>query len=429
MAGQRVDIRIGAEAVPVGSLIVEPSGSKVVSHFRYHDSWLTTDRSFALCPDMPVDKIEFFNRSERNISSLPGPLSDVTPDSWGRKLIRHLGDVQYLSEMDYLTLTDDFLRTGALRIFDRDGSDGRPLKLHWGDSPAIPRIHDLSRIVEDAIAFDADPFEYASKHTDAKAGQALLRAVGSLGGARPKVNVIDENGDLWIVKIPKSSDHFSVERVEVMMLRLAGEVGIRSADAVIANSGVPVSMIRRFDRKSGTVHRIPFISAQTFLGKPGTEPGTYEEIAAQLRIDGCNPVQDIPELFRRLMFNVLIRNTDDHLRNHGLLRAASGWALSPAYDINPERSGAYLQTGISEIHGYEPRLEIVLDASEYFDVNRNAAEVMAGQMGETIRNRWRQIGREVGMTSRDFSAVSDIIENDELEKACRLISGSSLDAV
>lgn len=423
MSGKRLDIRMGAEAVPVGSLILETSGPKMVSHFRYHNSWISGDRSFDLCPDMRIDDIEFFKSSERNISCLPAPLSDMTPDSWGRKLIRHLSDERHLFELDYLSRTDDFLRTGALRVFDHEGSDGTPLTLNWGDEGSIPRLQDLSRVVEQAIAFDADPFAYSERHAETGVGQGLLRAAGSLGGARPKFNAVDEHGDLWIIKLPRSTDQFSVERVEVMTLRLAGEVGIRAADAVIATVVQPVSVIRRFDRLRGQVHRIPYISAQTFLGKPGTEPGTYEEIAAQLRTYGHDPARDIPEIFRRMMFSVLIRNTDDHLRNHGLLRAPGGWSLSPAFDINPEGWGIYLQTGISEIHGYEPQLESVLDACEYFDVSRSAAEAMAGQMGRTIKSRWRQIGREVGMTSRDFSAVSGIIENAQVDLACSLDIG------
>lgn len=422
MAGRRVDIRVGAGAVPVGTLTVEANGTKEVSHFRYHDSWIEGERSFALAPSMPLKSVEFFNRAERNASSLPGPLSDATPDSWGRKLIDRLLKAKHLTDIDYLIETDDFLRNGALRVYDQQGQRGMPLAQPHNDGIQTPRLHDLSSVIVQARAFDEDPDEYAKKRADMVGGSLLRNAAGTLGGARPKVNAIDGDGSLWIVKLPKQTDDYSVERVEVMTLRLAKEVGIQAAHARILNTdtNLPVSIIRRFDRMKKGAARIPFISAQTFLGKVGTDPGTYEEIAMQLRTYGHNPAKDILELFRRLMFTVLIRNTDDHLRNHGMLRGANGWLLSPAYDVNPETKDAHLKTGISEIHGYETSLESVLDASEFFDINRDEAEKMAGEMGAKIKERWRLIGHEVGMTARDFSAISEAIENEDLGLACSL---------
>jgi serine/threonine-protein kinase HipA len=422
MAGRRVDVRLGEKAVPVGTLTVEANGAREVSHFRYHDSWIEREHSFALAPSMPLKGMEFFNRADRDASALPAPLSDATPDSWGRKLIDRLLKAKHLTDLDYLVETDDFLRTGALRIFDQLGQQGKPLAQPRDDGIQIPRLHDLSSVIVQARAFDEDPDEYARKRADMVGGDLLRSAAGTLGGARPKVNAIDGDGDLWIVKLPKQTDDYSVERVEVMTLRLAKEVGIQAAHAEILNTDTtrPVSIIRRFDRMKKGSARIPFISAQTFLGKVGTDPGTYEEIAMQLRTYGQNPASDILELFRRMMFTVLIRNTDDHLRNHGMLRGASGWLLSPAYDVNPETKDTHLKTGISEIHGYETSLESVLDASEFFDVTRDDAEKMAGEMGAKIKGKWHLIGRCVGMTSRDFSAISEVIENEELKLACSL---------
>jgi serine/threonine-protein kinase HipA len=140
----------------------------------------------------------------------------------------------------------------------------------------------------------------------------------------------------------------------------------------------------------------------------------------QLRTYGQNPAQDVLELFRRMMFTVLIINTDDQLRNHGMSQGVNGWLLSPAYDANPETKDAHLKTGISEIHGYETSIGSVLDASEFFDVTRVGAEKMAGEMGAMIKAKWRLIGRGVGMTSRDFSAISEVIENEDLKLACSL---------
>lgn len=426
MSSKSVEIRMGSAAIPVGILRFDVSGARETSSFSYYDNWISGEKSFPLAPSMPFDEREFFNRSDGNASSLPGPLADATPDSWGRKVIKLLLGKSHLTELDFLIETDDILRSGALRIYDRPGKAGLPLAGLRGDGPRIPSLHDLSSVILQARDFDADPDEYARKRANMIAGNLLMDAVGSLGGARPKVNALDEAGDVWIVKLPKQNDRYSVERVEVMTLRLANEVGIRASESRIINTEAshPVSIIKRFDRatsRSGVMARIPYISAQSFLGMRGAEPGTYEEIATHLRTHGGYPDHDIPELFRRLMFTVLIRNSDDHLRNHGLLRYPGGWRLSPAFDINPSGAGeVHLKTAISEIHGAAISLESVLDASVLFDISRNDAEEMVGDMATTIKSKWRKIGHSVGMTARDFSAIRDVIENEDLKNACDL---------
>lgn len=134
-----------------------------------------------------------------------------------------------------------------------------------------------------------------------------------------------------------------------------------------------------------------------------------------------DPGGQIVELYRRMVFGILIRNTDDHLRNHGFLRAPGGWRLSPAFDINPEhRPGGRMQTAISEIHGNLPSIDAALDASAFFDIDRRTAEQMTGDMARHIAGSWRRIGGQLGMDARDFSAVGAAIETEDLAKACRL---------
>lgn len=256
-------------------------------------------------------------------------------------------------------------------------------------------------------------------------GDILREAVGSLGGARPKVNARDRNGALWIVKLPKQSDEYAMARAEVLALRLAAEVGITACEAQVMNDAqnFPIALVRRFDR-IGDDHaaRVPFISALTFLGLEGEDPiGTYEDIAMQMRAHAQNAGAQMAELYRRMLFTVLIHNTDDHLRNHGFLRGASGWQLSPAYDINPEhRAGRTLQTPISAIHGSDASVRSVLDAAEFFDVRPKGARYLARDMAQHIAKRWRPLGGELGMTSRDTNAVAAAIETSDLKYAADL---------
>ena len=424
MPSRRIDVRLGAGAVPVGELIVEVGGGRETSTFTYHDSWVALDRTFPLAPNMPLGFTPFHGRREERRGCLPLPIADTAPDSWGRKVIERLRGTQYLSELDYLLESDDFLRTGALRYFDGEGPQAMALAPPREGELSVPRLHDLEEVIRQARAFEEDPAGYAARRAEMIGGDLLADAIGSLGGARPKVNARDRDGALWIVKLPKIDDDYAMARAEVMTLRLAREVGIAAAEAEILNTSqrFPAALIRRFDR-TGPDHaaRVPFISAQSFLGLGGTDAGSYEEIAMAMRTHVADPAGQITELYRRMLFGIMVRNTDDHLRNHGFLRSRNGWRLSPAFDINPEhRPGGRMETAISEIHGNEPHIEPALDAAAYFDIAPEAARTMAGEMARHIKTSWRKIGGQVGMTAADFSALAVAIETEELERASRL---------
>lgn len=424
MAARRIDVRIGAHGIPVGELIVDTDRGRETSVFTYHESWLAFGRAFALAPDLPLVAAPFHGRTDDRRTCLPLPLADTAPDSWGRKIIERLRGTQYLGEIDYLLEADDFLRVGALRYFDGPGEDAVALAPPREGGLGVPRLHDLEEVVRQARAFEEDPARYAEGRARLMGGDLLAEAVGSLGGARPKVNARDEEGGLWIVKLPKIDDDYAMARAEVMTLQLAAEVGIRAAEARILNTSqrFPAALVRRFDRTGADyTGRVPYISAQTFLGLGGTSTSSYEDLAMAMRQHCVNPAREIAELYRRMVFGILVRNTDDHLRNHGFLRTSGGWQLSPAFDINPEhRSGGRMQTAISEIHGNVPSIEAALDASAYFDVPRDAAEKLTGEMARHIAGHWRRIGGQLWMEARDFAAMSAAIETDELEAARRL---------
>lgn len=428
MATRKVDVRIGAAAVPVGELIFEAAGDREVSKFTYHGSWVSNPRAFALAPDMPLGEVPVFRAKEGNASALPGPVADGTPDSWGRAVISSSMGGRVDSELDYLLESDDALRSGALRYFDAPGDRGNPLAAPRDPKKvSVPRLFDLEQVVAESRAFEADPIHYRERRANMVGGDMLKDAVGTLGGARPKVNAIDGDRNLWIVKLAKIDDEYAVARAEVLALRLAAAVGITASTARVLDTSqrFPVAVIRRFDRiasQRGTSQaRVPFISAQTFMGLRGTAAGNYVDLAQRMMVHCNDPEGSVRELFRRLAYSILIQNTDDHLRNHGFLMSGNArWTLSPAFDVNPVPRKGTLKTAISEIHGNGLSIAALVDAAPYFGTAEDeACRILVGMSG-LVAARWRSMATELGMTPQDLRAIAPAFQNGQIEEALAL---------
>jgi serine/threonine-protein kinase HipA len=318
--------------------------------------------------------------------ALPGVFSDAAPDDWGRRLLeRAYGNG--LSEFEYLTLSDDMCRQGALRFFDADGEIIR------GNAPdAVPRLVELESITAIARAYEQ------GKEISAEDMQALAGAGGS-GGARPKANVRDGDA-LWMAKFTSVHDQRPIERVEVATLRLARDCGIRTPNVRLEldASAFPVALIERFDRR-GTA-RIPYISARTALGKTGTEYGSYTEIVDFMRGHSANPRADFGELYRRLIFTILVSNKDDHLKNHGFLYVGNGqWRLAPVFDVNPAPDrNPHLETAIMEGGAHDRSINLALEASPFFEIAEADARQTIREMAQKIADGWRDALREVGVS-------------------------------
>lgn len=424
MAKKQIFVRIGRAATPVGELIVSTDGVRETSVFQYDRSWLEHPQAFALSPGMRLDQSPYYFNKEDG-SSLPPPISDGTPDSWGRAIIKaHLGG-RSCTDLDFLLQSSDDLRSGALRYYESREEAAPPLAppilkpgLH-----SVPRLIDLDALIIEARAFELDPARYREKRANMIGGDLLKGAVGSLGGARPKINAIAEDGSLWIVKLAKFDDQHSVAHAEVLAMTLAGAVGIETAEARIIPSSqkYPIAIIKRFDRAEEGI-RIPFISAQTFMNLPGAEPGNYADIAFQMMEWSADATSDTQELFRRLAFNILIQNTDDHLRNLGFLYGGGGrWRLSPAFDVNPvPERGTTLKTAISEIHGTELDIDQLIDAAPYFGIDKDMAVKVVSNMATTIKEGWRQIAGRLQMPGKDIRFVAPAFENPQMDRALSL---------
>ena len=244
---------------------------------------------------------------------------------------------------------------------------------------------------------------------------------GSLGGARPKASV-EGDGQLWIAKFTSRDDRRAVERAEIATLRLAARCGLRVPEArlELVRSDSPVALIRRFDRRGDI--RIPYMSARTALDWEGAEGRYYTDIADVIRQISSQPRDDLRELWRRIVFTILVSNTDDHLKNHGFIYAGRDrWRLSPAFDINPAPTRQrMLQTGIMEGGSFEASLRLALDAAGFFDIERDDAKRTAARMAAIVNGAWREALRAEGVSVGEIEAFATAFQHDAMEHALAL---------
>ena len=374
------------------------------SAFEYADEWLRGTDAFAIDPEnLPLRDGAFYTSSDK--SALPGALRDAAPDRWGRQLIKRAfsksGEKRTLSEIDYLLGVTDHARIGALR-FRREGENSFD---HHIANFRVPPLIQLPALINAADAVQTN--------TETAEDLKLLLNEGSpLGGARPKSSVQDKNGSLAIAKFPKPDDDRSIPHGEVLAMTLARQAGLTVADAELLNVvGRPVALIQRFDRVGS--RRIPFLSAMSLLGLNDGDEGTYTDIAEIIRMYSSSPTEDLNELWKRVVFNVLIGNLDDHLRNHGFLYDRNGrWRLSPAYDLNPvplAEKARELTTWISE-QGPEADLDLAREATPFFALKKKQAEAIIDEISAALKS-WQSTARRLGMNSKDIDIYATAIRS------------------
>ena len=398
-------VALGEGLVPVGRLIFETDGRRAHSTFLYDQDWIDNPRGFDLCLQMPRVNTPYHassgGRDSRKRDVIAGPFADTSPDSWGRKLMRRvLGEAA--TEFDFLTACDDTARQGALRFLQENGEP-------------VPRLADIEDLLKIAQRFERDP---AGAEQDAL---DLVGAAGTPGGARPKANVRDGER-LWLAKFTSINDTWPVERLEVATMKLAGRLGLRTPECrlELPGSAHPIGLFSRFDRRGGG--RVPYISARTALGKLGHASGFYTDIADIIRTISARPGDDLREIWRRMVFGILVANTDDHLKNHGFIYVGQNlWRLSPLFDVNPQpRRHAQMETGISPIHGHEPDIAAAIDAAEFFDISAPEARALARDMAQVIGNTWRDELRHQGLAGAGLNACAPAFEHERMDAALGL---------
>ena len=373
------------------------------SLFDYADEWLERPDAMALDPaNLPLEARRVYTRSEK--SALPGALRDTAPDRWGQQLVkrafRKSGVQRTLSEIDYLLAVSDLTRIGALR-YRREGEEGFDHDIGYSRVPPLIRLPALMNAA-DAVQSNTETAD------DLK---LLLNEGSPLGGARPKSAIVDNKGRLAITKFPRKDDDRSVPHGEVLAMNLARDAGINAAEAKLHNvAGRPVSLITRFDRDGS--RRIPFLSALSLLGLNDGDDATYTDIAEVIRMYSSAPTADLHELWRRMVFNVMIGNLDDHLRNHAFIYDRDNkWRLSPAYDLNPvplAEKSRELTTWISEA-GPDADLGLARTAAPYFALKADHADRIINEVVAAL-NSWKSVARQIGMSAADVEVYATAID-------------------
>lgn len=304
-----------------------------------------------------------------------------------------------LDESDYLLGVHDLYRVGALRY--RLNDEGNFIDDQ--NNVAAPTFVELRALERASRELENDPDNRASD------GREWLRMLiapgGSLGGTRPKASVADNDGHLWIAKFPSTRDTYDVGGWELVVNALAKACGLKVAEAKAKrySSKDHCFMVKRFDRTASN-SRLHFASAMTLTGHvDGEDAGSvvsYIELAEVLMRYGSSPERDLEELWTRIVFNVLVSNTDDHLRNHGfILEPGNGWRLSDAYDLNPVPYGDGLKLNITE-HDNALDLELVREVAGLFRVSRaNADEIIANCIYAV--SHWRTVAQALGLPQRE----------------------------
>jgi serine/threonine-protein kinase HipA len=311
-------------------------------------------------------------------------------------------------------MVDDEARQGALRFAEQEGG---PFLAEHGPA-RIPPLIELPRLLSAA--------EHVLSDTDSEEDLRLLLAPGSsLGGARPKASVRDRDGQLSIAKFPNTGDEINTVLWEAVALTLAAKAGIQvPAWRLVTAADKHVLLLRRFDRDHGM--RLPFLSARSMLDARDNETRSYLdetrsylEFVDILRQHGAAPKEDMHALWRRIVFSILISNTDDHLRNHGFLwTGPSGWRLSPAYDLNPVPTDIKPRVLTTTIDLYDgtASLELALDVAGYFELAPDEARQIAKQAGQAVA-KWRQEAERLGLTGAAIERMESAFEHDDLKAA------------
>lgn len=437
-----IKVVIGDGRHPVGELRFESGGGREASVFTYDASWLASPARFAIDPALPLRPGPFFKSSKgqpgkRNASPFFGSIADTEPDGWARRIIlrdaekrrqeggtkqqeagvenpakppvkgkgktKDTPTMRSLTSLDFLLSVDDASRIGALRFQDAEG--------HFQRAPE-PGKRTASPLIELRDLLNAA--QAVERNTETAKDLRFLMGRGtSLDGMRPKCSVIDDDGSLAIGKFPSIDDQKAVTKGEVLALRLAKLARINAAEAKLVHAdGSPVTIVKRFDREGAK--RLMFISAMSMLGIEDDDEHAYTEVAEAMVQNCQHATRDMNELWRRIVYSVLITNVDDHLRNHGFLHVGGDkWRLSPAYDINPApEKQRVLKTWISEDTGPEASIGHAMRAAKYFRLDREQARAVLAEVSSAV-GQWRAVAKSVGMTAAEVDQFEEAFEHSE----------------
>lgn len=405
MTPVEVWVRIDGEDVVAGTLYSHRRRQVEAASFSYRAEYLSARGAYALDPALPL---VLGAQQTRVGQPLFGALTDCAPDRWGRTLLlrqevalaRAEGrPARQLGETDYLLGVRDDLRQGALR-FRQDGSG-----FLADDVSGVPALTDLPQLLD--LAARAENPEGFSDTAELGDLQRLVRIGSSLGGARPKAHVLDTGGRIAIAKFPSAgTDTWNVMAWERVGLDLAFRAGIEvPASKLLSLAGRSVLVVDRFDRTE-TGQRIGYASAMTMLEAADGDQRSYIEIAEVIENTSGRATFELQQLWRRIVFNVLICNTDDHLRNHGFLHVRGDmWRLAPAFDLNPNPApGTTLSTTI-DVADDRASVELALSVADYFRLSADDARTVLEDVAGAV-SQWRDVARRHGLTDPEVARMA-----------------------
>jgi len=396
------DWQIGKDPSLMGILTSELIRGKEIFSFEYTKEWLSSGIGQTLDPDLQFFSGKQYLNDQNKFNF--GMFLDSSPDRWGRVLMqrREAAEARIqkrsankLFETDYLLGVHDGHRLGGLRFkLAVDGpflnDDLRQASPPW---TSISELEQISLMLENDGAINHPEYLHWLN--------MLINPGSSLGGARPKASVLDSNNHLWIAKFPSKHDDEDTGAWEMVTYYMAITAGIQMSECQARkfSSTNHTFLTKRFDRKEGG-NRMHFTSAMTQLGyTDGADSATgvsYLELADFITSHGANVLNDLHELWRRIVFSICISNTDDHLRNHGFLLSNKGWYLSPAFDLNPNENGTGLKLNISE-NDNALDLELAMEVHSYFRLERQEAKEIIKSVKTSVR-KWREIASKMGIS-------------------------------
>ncbi|MFN4764579.1 type II toxin-antitoxin system HipA family toxin [Gillisia sp. Q332] len=406
MAGGKFDIYVYADwkgligPVHIGILSAHFAKAKKAFSFEYNKEWLARDSYQLLDPDIMFYSGPQYPSDKENF----GIFLDSMPDTWGKTLMKRRESqdararnekARTLYEIDYLLGVYDESRMGALRFkTDPDG----PFLDNDNQNPTPPwsSLGDLQEAV--------DHLENDTQSDDIRQWIAVLIAPGSsLGGARPKANILGKDKDLWIAKFPSKTDTVDKAAWEFLTYKLAIAGGIEMSESRIEriSGAYHTFLTKRFDREKG--NRIHFASAMTMTGNTEeslkTNTPSYLDIVDVIENYGTNVDENLQQLWRRIVFNIAVSNTDDHLRNHGFILNEIGWELSPAFDLNPsiDKDGLALNIDMDD---NALNFELARSVGKFFRLNESEMDTILKEVLNAVKE-WKSVAKQIGIPPRE----------------------------
>ena len=407
------DFNFLASPQEIGVLGYEHVRGKDHFAFAYSHEWLKQHGGLVISGDL-INAPAL--QHPRGADSVFGFVKDSFPDRWGRLLLdrreRQMAQsegrpVRMLTNYDYLTGIHDFTRMGGIRYKSEDSDD----YINAGAKYLVPPIESL-----DALCKACQEIEFAEERNelpDQRWLDQLIDPGSSLGGARPKANIIGTDGKLYVAKFPSRKDLENTELIEHFSHRLAAAAGINVAKTrtIRISKSRDLLLSERFDRTSDG-KRIHFASAMSLLGLDdgaGSSTGNGYLDIVDFILQGCVDVRhNLRELYRRVAFNVMFGNTDDHFRNHGFLLTPKGWTLSPAYDINPGLKSH--QCLLIDQYTEQSDITALQSASNNYMLEQKEASEIIEEVRAAIKD-WRQVASELQIPLKILSPYCDKWDN------------------